>query len=325
MSYLEKFRMPTPVTITGRTSSITNSFVNGIIPRISPTEEQIKKILSLLGMDDETIKCAYCGSKFTEWDHFRPLVENKMPTGYISEIDNLVPSCGKCNQSKGNKNWKEWIMGDAKLSPKTLCISNLHVIVQRLEAFSEYSNPIKLDFEEIVGKERWQGHWDNCNSLHHQMKESQKLSNEIREILKKSMGTFNKISLENNSTNKKKLVQAINSPRTLDNSDNLRAVGKIVQTDLKNILISGKLSDESIIQLQDLDYSNRKFGTNYPILKKIKLSGNILQEKKDHLGINRYYASPIIISNEEYLLTSQWYERNRDKLVVFIQLNNKLK
>jgi hypothetical protein len=30
------------------------------------------------------------------------LVEEKEPIGYISEIRNLVPVCGKCNQSKGN-------------------------------------------------------------------------------------------------------------------------------------------------------------------------------------------------------------------------------
>ena len=39
------FRMPTPVKITGRTSSITNAFVNGIIPVIEPTEEEIESAL----------------------------------------------------------------------------------------------------------------------------------------------------------------------------------------------------------------------------------------------------------------------------------------
>ncbi len=34
------FRMPTPVKITGRTSSITNAFVNGIIPVIEPTDDE---------------------------------------------------------------------------------------------------------------------------------------------------------------------------------------------------------------------------------------------------------------------------------------------
>lgn len=95
MGYLEVFKIPNPVTIMGRTSSITNAFVNGIIPCILPSDEEIKNVLEILGMDKDTIKCAYCGDRYTEWDHFRPLVKDKRPTGYISEINNLVPSCAE--------------------------------------------------------------------------------------------------------------------------------------------------------------------------------------------------------------------------------------
>jgi len=38
------------------------------------------------------LQCSYCGTPATEWDHLRPLVMNKKPTGYISEIHNLVPA-----------------------------------------------------------------------------------------------------------------------------------------------------------------------------------------------------------------------------------------
>ena len=114
-----KFQMPKSMKITGRSSSITNAFFNGIIPSIEPSIPQIEKVLEILNIDKDNITCSYCGDKATEWDHFRPLIINKKPTGYISEIHNLVPSCGKCNQSKGNKDWNTWINSDAKLSPKT--------------------------------------------------------------------------------------------------------------------------------------------------------------------------------------------------------------
>src|SRR5574344_729672 len=104
MTLKSVFKMPKPVKITGRTSSITNSFVNGIIPIIEQSEEEIKTALEILGMDERTICCAYCGDSYTEWDHLRPLVLNKTATGYISKIHKLVPACGKCNQSKGNQN-----------------------------------------------------------------------------------------------------------------------------------------------------------------------------------------------------------------------------
>ena len=43
MSYLSLFRMPTPMKITGRSSSITNAFINSIIPVVTPTEAEVKE------------------------------------------------------------------------------------------------------------------------------------------------------------------------------------------------------------------------------------------------------------------------------------------
>jgi hypothetical protein len=87
-----KFRKP--LTITSRTSSITNSFVQAIIPDIEPTQEEWVEALQVLGMTPDGITCVYCGAAATDWDHLRPLVRNKRPTGYINEIRNRVPSCG---------------------------------------------------------------------------------------------------------------------------------------------------------------------------------------------------------------------------------------
>src|SRR5438105_7280917 len=113
------FRMPSVQTMVSRKSSITNAFVNSLIPIIPPTKEEIHEALAILGMDADRVRCAYCGDRSTEWDHLRPLVVNRRPTGYISEIGNLVPSCGKCNQSKGNKNWLVWMQSSAQWCPKS--------------------------------------------------------------------------------------------------------------------------------------------------------------------------------------------------------------
>ena len=110
------FNRPNPVTIMGRSSSITNSFVNGIIPVIEPSDEEIKEALKILEQNEDDVRCVYCGDKKTEWDHLHPLIKNKEHTGYITEIANLVPACGKCNQSKGNSNWKKWMLSDAEKS-----------------------------------------------------------------------------------------------------------------------------------------------------------------------------------------------------------------
>ncbi len=179
MKYLPLFKMPKQMKITGRSSSITNAFINSIIPIVPPTEEQVKEALSILGMANDNFQCSYCGSTATEWDHLRPLVVNKKPTGYISEIHNLVPACGKCNQSKGNKEWRKWMLSDASLSPKTKGSPNLQDRIQRLEKYENWGIATKMDFGKIVGEVVWEKHWRNWEKVQDIMREAQQLAEEI--------------------------------------------------------------------------------------------------------------------------------------------------
>src|SRR5439155_20415012 len=137
-------QLPAPMTVTGRSSSLTNAFINAIIPVIEPTEDEQLEALRILSIDPTDIRCAYCGDKSTEWDHLRPIITNQEPTGYITEIANLVPSCGKCNQSKGKKSWRKWIQSNARLSPMTRGIANLPKRIENLEAFEKWRQPRRI-------------------------------------------------------------------------------------------------------------------------------------------------------------------------------------
>jgi len=123
-----KFRKP--LKITSRTSSITNSFVQAVIPSIEPTFEEVDEALAVLGMTRDDVHCVYCGGMATDWDHPRPLVRNKRPTACINEIRNLVPSCGPCNQSKSGADWHAWMTGAAPGSPATKRVPD---IAERIE------------------------------------------------------------------------------------------------------------------------------------------------------------------------------------------------
>lgn len=179
MDYLSLFRMPTPVKITGRSSSITNAFINSIIPVVPPSAEEVKRALEILGMTPETFQCAYCGSVASEWDHLRPLVKDKKPTGYISEIHNLVPSCGKCNQSKGNKEWKTWRLSDAKQSPAVRGIQDIAERIKRLEIYESSKVLTKMDFAAIAGHDDWAQHQNNLEQVQLLMRKSQVLATKI--------------------------------------------------------------------------------------------------------------------------------------------------
>jgi 5-methylcytosine-specific restriction endonuclease McrA len=171
------------MSVTGRSSSITNAFINAIIPVIEPTEEEELEALRILHIDPKDIRCAYCGDKATEWDHLRPIISNQEPTGYVTEIANLVPSCGKCNQSKGKSHWRAWMEGGAKLSPKTRGISDLAERVLRLQSYEAWRQPRKIDFATVVGPELWKQHRQNWRSVLDLLRKSQELASEIRAIV----------------------------------------------------------------------------------------------------------------------------------------------
>lgn len=180
--------MPTPVGVMGRSSSITNSFINGIIPARMPSDEEVAEVLRILDMSANDLRCAYCGDKSSEWDHFRPLIEGQEPTGHISEIQNLVPACSKCNQSKGNSHWRSWMLGSAKLCPRVRCIQDLEIRIQRLERFENWRPPTKLNIPEIVGEEPWSEYRANWRQLLDSMRTSQELAAKLRARLQQSNG-----------------------------------------------------------------------------------------------------------------------------------------
>jgi hypothetical protein len=181
--------MPKSITINGRSSSITNAYFNGIIPVIVPTEEDIFNAYTMLNIRNGSETCAYCGEKATEWDHIRPLIKEKKPTGYITEIGNLIPSCGKCNQSKGNKDWKEWILSDANLSPKTRGVQDLNQRISNIEDYINFWETKKRvhkidDYKRIIGSEKWEEYLNSYKCVIDAMNEGNKLITDIKELLK---------------------------------------------------------------------------------------------------------------------------------------------
>ena len=174
------FAMPSVQTMIARKSSITNAFVNSLIPVIMPTVEEIEEALAILGMRHDDLQCAYCGGQSTEWDHLRPLVVSRRPTGYISEIGNLVPACGKCNQSKGNKYWLQWMTGNAPLSPRTRGVGDMENRIERLRSYEAWRPSVAVEFENIVGKEAYRQYWNRLDEVIDKLRETQNVADQLR-------------------------------------------------------------------------------------------------------------------------------------------------
>lgn len=176
-----------PFKITSRTSSITNSFVQAIVPSIEPSELELSEALKILEIDPLKMTCAYCGRPSTDWDHLRPLVRNKRPTGFINEIRNLVPSSGPCNQSKSGADWHKWINSDAKGSPKTKAVPDLEARITRLENFEAWGALEPLPLRDLAGADAWDHHWSNHAEIEERMRESQKHAETLNRFIKEAL------------------------------------------------------------------------------------------------------------------------------------------
>ena len=124
----------------------------------------------------------------TEWDHLNPLVVDRKPTGFSSEIGNLVPSCGKCNQSKGNKPWRDWMRGKSARSPKARGIEDLEGRLERLQAYEAWKRHVRKNLEEIVDPDLWEQHWRNWERVIQVMKESQVIAAKIKAAIASAAG-----------------------------------------------------------------------------------------------------------------------------------------
>jgi hypothetical protein len=182
-----QFNLPARGSISGRSSSITAAFFQTITPVILPSDAEVDEALAVLGMSSGECVCAYCSDPKTEWDHFRATVRDQKPTGYITEIGNLVPACGKCNQSKGNTPWREWMVGSARRSPATRGIADLHQRIARLEAFERWREPVRMDFQAIVGEKVWSEHLRHWTSLLSAMKDAQKHAEQLRKDIEEHL------------------------------------------------------------------------------------------------------------------------------------------
>jgi 5-methylcytosine-specific restriction endonuclease McrA len=186
---LKCFRLPPPQTMVARKSTLTNAFVSALIPSFDATAEEIDEALRILDLDPFDLRCSYCGGSWHTWDHLRPLVTKCKPTGYVTEIANLVPSCTPCNSSKGSSHWKKWMFGKAKGSPLTRRIADLELRSNRLSEYENWREPIKVDFQSVLGETDWNQYWSLHDAVVNDMKAAQQVANALRKRVEDSLHT----------------------------------------------------------------------------------------------------------------------------------------
>ncbi len=182
------FRMPKAVTITFRTSTLTNAFAAAILPNLQPKTSEIAEVLAILEIDPGNLTCAYCGDKATEWEHVHPIVKGKVPIGDPSSIRNLVPSCGKCNQSKGGKEWRNWIKSNAPLSPKSRNVRDLDKRIAHIAKYEKWANCSQIPIIDIVGKYLYRKYFGKLDQIVSEMWEAQRMADILRAKIHNALG-----------------------------------------------------------------------------------------------------------------------------------------
>ena len=185
---MSTFRMPTKSDLKSRTSTISNAFVISITPWISPNDEEITGFYEKFKVSEG--QCAYClqhGANSV--DHYRGLVINSEPSGYTTDIGNLVPCCPKCNSSKGNKTFEEWYDDDrTKERLRQLGMTDDQISERRRIIVNAMQGVDRFDFKSIIGEEKWNEFIERRQKLNDLLRENQlfcdELSKEITEFVR---------------------------------------------------------------------------------------------------------------------------------------------
>jgi hypothetical protein len=170
-----------PRKITHRVSSVTNGFVQAIIPQTVPSRTEHAPVLAILKIDPDDLTCAYCGAAASEWDHLNPYVQAKRPSGFLNEARNLVPACGPCNASKSGKPWKTWLQGNARGSPNTRGVADIDLRAERLDRLEAELRLQPIDLSKLVEPELWASYWKRREDIERMLFEAQEEAVKIRQ------------------------------------------------------------------------------------------------------------------------------------------------
>jgi len=142
---------PAPVTVDA--SNPVESFSASVAPRIAPTREDEEKSATLLKIEPNQPKCAFCGKPATCLEYLHPLVnENGFPSGYCTDPANLVPCCDECKSNKNGEDWKKY-MEDPQFEDVTNSDEKKQERVELIYQYEHDMPLLKVQYENVLGLE----------------------------------------------------------------------------------------------------------------------------------------------------------------------------
>lgn len=114
---------------------------------------------------------------------------------------------------------------------------------------------------------------------------------------------------------KTNLIQLVSAPT---NELKKLKVGFLVRNTLPGILQMELITDFEVEKLQNQDYSKMVLDMNFSVLRKVNPKISILENRT--VGeYTRYYAFTVNYKNQEYLVSSEWYESNLEPYINWLK------
>lgn len=109
---------------------------------------EIKEVLSFFGGDPPA--CVFCGATpIQRWDHLIPVSK-----GGDTTLGNLVPACGRCDDSKRDLPFEVWTLGSAPNSPRTRGVPDLdHRLARIREYVAKYAYRPRIPEERLTAED----------------------------------------------------------------------------------------------------------------------------------------------------------------------------
>lgn len=107
---------------------------------------EIEKVLDFFNTHPP--ECVFCGSKDVKrWDHLVPISK-----GGETVLGNMVPACARCDDSKRDLHFDEWLTSDTKYSPKSQGIKDIDQKSELIKKYMQHFAYKPTSLEERLDK-----------------------------------------------------------------------------------------------------------------------------------------------------------------------------
>ena len=98
-------------------------------------------------------------------------------------------------------------------------------------------------------------------------------------------------------------------------------IGQAAKRLFGHYFLNGIFTDEDLDNLCDIHFSKKVLNSTYPIVRKVT-DGNVDEIRMDINGYFRYYKDVYKINGRKFVLTSQWYSKQKHALDAYFRSMN---